>query len=221
MALIGNYSVILKNPATFIGGTQVSNCRSAFNANGQLRQRYLSSDASCNWSGAGLPQGYLPPHSWLLPYKPGALSSSNASGSGTMSNAQGQNGRAATATLDGVGVVFDAAGGLIAGMVAAIAASGGLTADVVGALEAAADLAGSGTLAGAQSAVSGMVAALTGTGLLSIADLEALAQMTAAIYVNEGAATAQTIIDGIRPDLEVINDGVQKASLLIPHTTDL
>lgn len=221
MALLGNYSVILKTPATFLAGTQVSNCRNAFNANGQLRQRYYPSCPSCNWSGAGLPQGYLPPHSWLLPYKPGALSSTNIDSIGSVSSAQGQNGRAATATLDGIGVVFDAAGSLIAGMVATIAASGGLTADVVGALEAAADLAGSGTLAGAQSAVSGMVAVLVGTGLLSAADQEALGQMVATIYVNEGAATVQTIVDGIRPDLEIINEGVQKASLLIPHTTDL
>lgn len=40
MALLGNYSVILKNPATFIGGTQVSNARSAFGASGQNLQMY-------------------------------------------------------------------------------------------------------------------------------------------------------------------------------------
>lgn len=40
MALIGNYSVYLKNPATYIGGTAVSNTRNAFGASGQNLQMY-------------------------------------------------------------------------------------------------------------------------------------------------------------------------------------
>jgi hypothetical protein len=113
---------------------------------------------------------------------------------------------------------------LIVELLATIAADGGLTASVIGQLEAAATLAGDGTLTGAQAALAGMVAALVGTGLVSDAQQEALGEMVANILVNEvdgGVLTVQQIVDGLKPDLTIINEGVQKSSLLVPHTEDL
>jgi len=197
MALLGNHSIILKNPATFIGGTQVSNVRSAFNASGQNRQRYYPETTDGIPQTSGLGQGYRPPYTWLLPYEAGALSSSGITGEGDVSNALGQNGYFTTADLAGYGEISDAAAGLIVEMVSTIAGLGGLTASVVGQITAAATLAGSGTLTGAQSALAGMVAALTGTGLLSDAQQEALGEMSAAIYVNQSQATVEEIADAV------------------------
>lgn len=197
MALLGNYSVILKNPATFIGGTQVSNCRNAFGGTGQLRQRYYPETTDGIPTTSGLAQGYRPHYSWLIPYEAGALSTSNILGDGDVTDALGQNGLFTTADLDGIGTISNAAAGLIVEMVAAIAGLGGLTGSVVGQITASASLAGSGTLTGAQSALAGMVAALTGTGLLSDAQQEALGQMSADIYVNQSQATVQEIVDAV------------------------
>ena len=59
MALLGNYSIILKNPATFIGGTQVSNCRNAMGGIGQLRQRYYPETSGGLPTTTALPEGYI------------------------------------------------------------------------------------------------------------------------------------------------------------------
>jgi hypothetical protein len=197
MALLGNYSVILKNPATFIGGTQVSNCRNAFGEIGQLRQRYYPETTDGLPQTTGLAQGYRPHYSWLIPYEAGALTSTNVNGEGEITNALGQNGYPVTSTLAGVGTISNAAGALIVEMVATIAGLGGLTASVIGQIQASATLAGTGTVTAAQSALAGMVAALTGTGLLSDAQQEALGEMTADIYVNQSEATVIQIVEGV------------------------
>ncbi len=197
MALLGNYSVILKNPATFIGGTQVSNCRNAFGETGQLRQRYYPETTDGIPTTSGLAQGYRPPYSWLIPYEAGALSTSNILGDGDVTNALGQNGLFTTADIAGLGEISNAAAGLIVEMLATIAGLGGLTGSVIGQIQASATLAGSGTVTAAQSALAGMVAALTGTGLLSDAQQEALGTMTADIYVNQSQATVQEIVDAV------------------------
>ncbi len=195
MALLGNYSVTISNPATYIGGRQVSNCRNAFNMIGQLRQRYYGCDC-----GGGLPlthgmaQGYRPPYSWLIPYLSGALSTTNINGNGEIDTALGQNGYPATATLTGSGVITDAAAGLIVEMLATIAGLGGLTSSIIGQLEASASLAGTGSLTAAQSALAGMVSTLLGTGLLSDAQQEAIGQMSSDIYVNQSEASINQIV---------------------------
>lgn len=197
MALLGNYSVILKNPATFIGGTQVSNCRNAFGETGQLRQRYYPETTDGLPQTTGLAQGYRPHYSWLIPYEAGALTTTNILGEGEVTNALGQNGYPVTSTIAGVGTITDAAAGLIVEMVATIAGLGGLTGSVIGQLQASATIAGAGTVTAAQSALAGMVATLTGTGLLSDAQQEALGNMTADIYVNQSEATVQQIVDAV------------------------
>jgi len=138
-------------------------------------------------------KGYRPPYGYVLAPKQGGISMYSA-GLGRISNAPQVAGYFGSATIAGTGTISDAAGGLIAQIVATIAGQGGLTASVVGQLEALATIAGSGTLTAAQSATAGMLATLMGTGLLSDAQQEALGEMSADIFVNQSQATVEQIV---------------------------
>lgn len=210
MALLGNYSVILKNPATFIGGTQVSNCRSAFNMEGQMLQMYYGES-----EGGGLPftssldTGTEPPYSWHLAEVGGELSSTTMiNGTATLTASQ-QNGINIVSTLEGTGTIDTAGLALVTSMIAAIAGSGALTGAMVGTVQLAADLAGSGDVTGALGMLSGMVANLAGAGAIS-SDLKGKLFMEAQIYVNEGAATVDQIVDGVV-------DGIGSVTATIPN----
>jgi ABC-type transporter Mla MlaB component len=197
MALLGNYSVILKNPATFIGGTQVSNCRSAFGSEGQMLQMYYGES-----EGGGLPltasldTGTEPPYSWHLAEKGGELSSTtmtNGTSTLTGSAAQGIN---VDSTIAGVGTIDTAGLSLVTSMIALIEGLGELTGSMVGTIQMAADLAGSGDITGALGMLSGMFANLSGEGSLS-ADLKGKLSMASTIYVNQSEATVQQIAGAI------------------------
>jgi hypothetical protein len=194
MALLGNYSVILKNPATFIGGTQVSNCRNAFNATGQNLRRFYP-ECPCGLPlTTSLPEGYLPPHSWMMPYELGSMTTSNLNGSGAIS-AIGTAGLAGTVTMDGVGVL-DASGGLLAGIQVTIAGTGDLTAIGGGLLEAVVSMAGEGLLSGVLGATAGLTVTMDGVGTL-VANPSGTGEMTIEIYVNESQATVQQITEAV------------------------
>ena len=197
MALLGNYSVILKNPFTPIGGTQVSNARSAFNMEGQMLQMYYGES-----EGGGLPftssldTGTEPPYSWHLAEVGGELSSTTMiNGTATLTASQ-QNGINIVSTLEGTGTIDTAGLALVTSMIATIAGSGALTGAMVGTVQLAADLAGTGDVTGALGMLSGMVADLAGAGAIS-SDLKGKLFMEAQIYVNEGAATVDQIVSGV------------------------
>ena len=213
MALLGNYSVILKNPVTFIGGTQVSNCRSAFNMEGQMLQMYYGES-----EGGGLPftssldTGTEPPYSWHLAEYGGELSSTTMmNGAATMTASQ-QNGINIVSSIAGVGTIDTAGLSLVTSMISTIAGTGALTGSMVGTIQMAADLAGSGDITGSLGMLSGMVANLAGEGLIS-SDLKGKLFMEAQIYVNEGAATVDQIVDGVV-------DGIGSVTATIPELLD-
>lgn len=197
MALLGNYSVILKNPATFIGGTQVSNCRSAFGGSGQnLQMYYPDSESGGLPFTASLGTGTEPPYSYHLADKGGELSSTTLiNGVGELSASQ-QNGINIVSSIAGIGTIDTAGLSLVTSMISAIAGSGSLTGSMVGTVQLAADLAGSGDVAGSVSMLSGLIANLAGSGVIS-SDLKGKLFMEATIYVNEGAATVDQIVDGV------------------------
>ena len=222
MALLGNYSVILKNPATFIGGTQVSNCRSAFNMEGQMLQMYYGES-----EGGGLPftasldTGTEPPYSWHLAEYGGEMSSTTMiSGTGALTASQ-QNGINIVSSIAGVGTIDTAGLSLVTSMISTIAGTGALTGSMVGTIQMAADLAGSGDITGSLGMLSGMVATLAGQGLIS-SDLKGKLFMEAQIYVNEGAATVDQIVDGVVDSLGSITATVpnlldtETGSVIVP-----
>ena len=194
MALLGNYSVILKNPVTFIGGTQVSNCRNAFNETGQMRQRYYPETIEGLPLTTAIPEGYLHPNAWMMPYELGSMSISNLNGAGAVVGS-GVAGLAGEVTMVGVGVL-DASGGLLAGLTVNITGSGNLTALGGGLLEAIATMAGQGLLTGALGAEAGLTVTMAGIGTLT-ASPQGTGEMVLEIYVNESQATVNQIVAAV------------------------
>ena len=219
MALLGNYSVILKNPFTPIGGTQVSNARSAFNMEGQMLQMYYGES-----EGGGLPftasldTGTEPPYSWHLAEVGGELSSTTMINGTASLTASQQNGINIVATIAGVGTIDTAGLALVTSMIATIAGSGALTGSMVGTVQLAADLAGSGDVTGSLGMLSGLVADLAGSGVIS-SDLKGKLFMEAQIYINEGQATVDQIVDGVVDNLGSITATVP--NLLNTETGDV
>ena len=219
MALIGNYSVYLKNPATYIGGVQVSNVRSAFGANGQNLQMYFGeSEGGGLPLKSSLPTGTQPPYSYHLAEKGGELSSTTSiSGTGNMTASQ-QNGINIVSSIAGVGTIDTAGLSLVTSMISTIAGTGALTGSMVGTIQMAADLAGSGDITGALGMLSGMVANLAGQGLIS-SDLKGKLFMEAQIYVNQSQATVDQIVDGVVDNLGTITATVP--NMLNTETGDI
>lgn len=213
--LIGNYTLANKSPGRNFGFESPASKYK----NSTIRALYLGDARITDVTDrASLPNGYRDEYQWLLAPKEGGMSS-RQNGTGSISTAQGQNGLAATATLVGTGTISNAAGGLIVEMLAAIAGSASLTAAIVGQLEASATLAGSGSVTAAQSALAGMVSTILGSGVISDAQQEALGEMAAQIYVNEGAATVDQIVQGVVDGLGSITATVP--NLLNTETGDI
>jgi len=167
MGLIGNYSVLAKHPGRDIGGgaTGLGYNPGDFGKVSQSRGRYAGMAA---WEPkSGVPDGYRPPYTWVLPQKPGSLGSRNIiTGTGTFqgSGAMGVNG---AATIAGSGSL-SATGALIVSAIASLAGTGSIsTADLLAVLQATATLSGSGTLAGTADALGWVLASMTGTGTLT------------------------------------------------------
>lgn len=165
MALLGNYSVLSKNPGRSIGGGAIGlgNNRSDWSKSSQARGRYSNDSAEPK---SGVPDGYRHPYCWVIPQTAGALASRNVIegvGALTASGAMGVNGEAA---LTGTGSL-SATGALIVSAVAALTGTGSLSANLVGVLDAVAALTGTGSLAGAMTAYGALSAALAGVGALS------------------------------------------------------
>lgn len=161
--LIGNGSVLHKNPGRALGGVAESGYRWAWNTTGPTRCQYVGGFDPA----ASTPSGYRPPYTAVLPIKSGWLASFTIiGGSGALSTdvAGGVNG---AATLAGSGDLTGAAA-LIVSAVAALSGTGGLSASAVAYLNAAADLAGSGDLAGAATALGYAVAGLSGVAAVTI-----------------------------------------------------
>lgn len=165
MALLGNYSVLNKNPGRAFGGSTVSDTRANWTKSGAVRGRYCQTggfDAKY-----GTPNGYRPPGSWVIPIKSGALSSTNLiNGAGTFA-VSGEMGVNGSATLTGSGDLA-AIGQLVVSAIATLTGSGELSGNIVAVLNAAATLAGSGDLAGAMNALGWLAVTMDGTGSLTL-----------------------------------------------------
>lgn len=190
MALLGNYNVILKNPATFIGGTQLSNCRSAFNAMGQNRQRYYGGLPTTT----ALMEGYLTPNAWMIPYDIGAMTTSNLNGSGLLT-LSGVSGLKGIVTMDGTSIMA-LTGGLIAGITVSMSGSGTFNGTMGGLIEAITTMAGSGVLNAAISAEAGLTVTMAGIGSMTV-NPSGTGEMVLEIYVNQSQATVDQIVAAV------------------------
>lgn len=142
----------------------------------------------------GRPYGYRNPGAWILPQKPGALSSHNViigEGDLTASIAGGKN---AEATLTGSGDL-SAVGALIVSLVASLTGSGTISgAALLAYLNLAATLAGSGDLTGARTAIGHAAALLEGEGTIAgTTTATALGELAAAITVTGATLTTGNV----------------------------
>jgi hypothetical protein len=70
MALIGNYSVIQKSPATFTSGLSIAQVRSNYDKSGAIKNSYTHFGLLASY-----PSGYAAPYSWSMARQVGAMSS--------------------------------------------------------------------------------------------------------------------------------------------------
>lgn len=166
MALLGNYTVLAKNPGRAFSGSTVSDNRSQWNKSGANRCRFVG------WaeydSLSSTPDGYRPPYSWVIAIDGGGMSTwGQIIGTGTLdgSAAGGRNGEAA---LVGTGD-FTATMQLIVSAVASITGTGTLDGNLLAVLLAVAELTGTGdfTITGAEG-IGSLAGGLTGTGTLTV-----------------------------------------------------
>lgn len=165
MALLGNYTVLAKNPGRATSGSTISDNRSQWSKSGANMCRFAGWAA---WSPlAANPNGYLPPYAWILPIDGGGMSSHNqitGEGAFTLAGAMGVNGEA---LITGTGALTGA-GQLVVSAAATIAGSSTVSSTVVAVLNAIATLGGTGALTAALLADGYALAALTGSGTLTI-----------------------------------------------------
>lgn len=144
MALVGNYSVLSKNPGRALGGSSVAADRASWNKSGANRNRYSGAGFSNNF---GHPLGYTPPGSWILSPKSGGIGSHRQiDGLGTVVAAL-LSVKTATASLSASGSVTNANLSLLSQVVAALAGTASVTnAELATTSALASTLSGSGSL---------------------------------------------------------------------------
>lgn len=186
MALLGNYSVYHKSPASFMAGQSVSDVRSNNNKVGISRSPYSYGNFSNMNS---VPNGSRPPYSWIIPQKTGGLAAyTSVQGLGVYSNsnlAGGVNGNTSSPnTILGSGSITSADLALIMFMVAIINGTGNFDfpPNISGVIKAIANLQGSGSVSNpVLGAILDAVANLLGSGNLSTANMVATAYIEASI----------------------------------------
>jgi hypothetical protein len=206
--LLGNYSIHNANPGRQIGGYQDPFA----NIKAGTMQGFYSGDHEVvgQTDKSAFNNGYIPPYSWMLSPKAGGLSSvNNMNGTGTLTITSLSQGKALSSTMAGVGTVSTANLSLVSSLAATIAGSGTLSASMVGVVNMACTLAGTGNMTAAMGALAFCAASLSGSGTVT-SNLKGKSWMESTIYVNEGAATVDQIVDGVV-------DGIGSVTATIPN----
>lgn len=219
--LIGNYSVLAKDPGRSIGGGSIGlgNNRGDFNKSSMARGAFTN-DAWDQLS--GVPDGYRPPYMWVLPIRAGALAArNNITGEGdlTGSVAGGVNGEC---TITGVGTLTGV-GQLIISMAATISGSGTISgAQLQAFLQLAAALSGEGGATAQLTAIGHLASALEGEGTVAgTTVLTALGTLAASINVTGDVLTTGNVANAILDAVNGVEDGltVRHALRLIAAAT--
>lgn len=145
----------------------------------------------------GVPVGYEPPYSWWIPLKGGGLASKVTAG-GEVENALLASAKNCVATVTGSGTISNAALQMIVALASTIAGSGTISwANITVPMTMGATVQGSGGSSYANlGAIINMLAHIYGVGSVE-ANLIGNAFMSAHIYVNEGAASVDQMVDGV------------------------
>lgn len=205
--LIGNYSVLAKDPGRSIGGGAIGLGlnRGDRNKSSQARGAFTS----LTWDElSGIPDGYRPPYTWVIPIKAGGLAArNNLIGAGDIDDLNLAGGLNGEAPLDGAGDLTGTAQ-LIISMVGALTGSGDITsAAILAILGLAADLAGSGDIDGALTALGNALAALTGAGDVTVT-INAQGELEAAIVVTGDALSTANVAAAILDAVDGVETGL-------------
>lgn len=191
--LIGNYSVLARDPGRSIGGGAIGLGMNRGDFNKSSRARGAFTGQSWDYL-SGVPDGYRPPYCWVLPLTAGGLSArKNLAGEGDLTAAIA-GGKNAEASLTGSGTVTGV-GALIVSLVASLTGSGTITsAALLAYLQLAATLAGTGSLSGAATALAHAAAVLEGEGdVAGTTVLTALGELAAQITVTGTGLTTGNV----------------------------
>lgn len=161
MALIGNYSVLLKSCGRFRSGATVSDNRAAFGTSGAVRGRFTNDGGQTYDRKSATPVGYLPPAAYILPVEAGGMSAA-VSGVGSVA-ASGAMGVNLSGQADGLGSATGA-GGLVVSGVGVSAGVGSASGSIVAVLPAVGTATGVGSATGTCSALGWVAASAAGVG---------------------------------------------------------
>lgn len=202
MALIGNYSVLSKDPGRSIGGGSIGlgNNRGDFNKSSQARGAFTAEE----WDPlSGIPDGYRDPYWWVMPITAGALAArKNIAGDGDLTSAI-TGGKNAEATIAGTGDLSGTAQ-LIISLQAAIGGAGTISGAALQAfLQLAAALGGEGGATAQLTAIGHLAAAIEAEGTVAgTTVLTALGTLAADITVTGDVLTTANVADAI---LDAVN----------------
>lgn len=204
--LIGNYSVLQKSPNRWLSGSSVSDVRANVAKNGMRQSRFYPRTGNSTPL-AGLPYGYRPPYTWHLPIKSGALVSHGLMRGSSTVTSTGQLGLPGTVTISGSSSIT-ATGGLIVSATVTINGTGTITTDLVGVASGVPTISGSSTISASNYGIGVISATVNGSSTLA-ATLIGIGHMAVTIYINEGQATIDQIVDGVV-------DGIGSITATIP-----
>jgi hypothetical protein len=185
--LLGNYSVLNKNPGREFGGSTVSNTRPQFGKSGPARGRFTGG----GWSAAsgGTPAGGRPPITWIIAISRGGVAArGDGTSTGTVNLAGG---KAIVATGAGSSI-----GTAVGGLIVQIVAAGAGSSTGIGSLGAVLAIvaAGAGSSAGTATAKgSGRIVALGAGTSVGAVDVNALGQIIASSADAASTLTADQV----------------------------
>ena len=132
-------------------------------------QRNITAGQGITSELVGLPSGYRHPGAWMMPQKPGAISSRNTIRGSGAATATGQSGYNIGATITGAGDIPSSVSiSLIVSIAATIIASGGVSSASANALASmVATITGSGDIAATAAGLADLGATITGSGSVS------------------------------------------------------
>jgi hypothetical protein len=155
---------------------------------------------------AAVPDGHLAYSAWVLPLKPGGMSSTNEAVGISGLTAFGAMGVNAETLIEGLSS-FSGIGELVVSAIAVIAGTSSLSGNVIAALQAAANLAGLSSAIGSLAALGHAIATLEGFASSTIV-IRATGQLDAHIEIGAtGTLTASAIADEIL-DASMVETGL-------------
>lgn len=205
--LIGNYSVLAKNPGRSIGGGSIGLGMNRGDQNKTSMSRGVFS--SPDWQKkSGVPDGYRPPNTWVIPLTSGGLAArNNIAGFGAVGDLNLAGGVNGESPLTGAGDLAGTAQ-LIISMVGSLSGDGDITsAAILAILGLAADLAGAGDIDGAIDALASAIAELTGVGSVTVT-INAEGELGAAIVVTGDALSTANVAAAILDAADGVEAGL-------------